>query len=197
VIEFQTTATDFAPIVTRVRGHNPDAIWSAGTIPAVIAMLREMESQKINVTVFNDGMIWPGAFPQLAGPSGAKVYTLGFSTNEPTKSSEKHNRYIERFQAKLRGNSAMPQPPNTGNSVMGYEAMYFLAPILERKKIDGTTDTAKARQAVKDGLGETKEFKNIYDVKIDKERNGYIRAHLLKDDPTTKECRYALPEDQR
>ena len=197
VVEFQSSTTDFAPIVTRIRGHNPDAVWSAAIIPGLIAMLHEMQSQKMDPVVLNDGMIWPGAFPQVAGPSGAKVYTLGFSTNEPLKSNEKHNRYIENFQAKLKGNSAMPQPPNPGNSVMGYEAMYLLASIMERKKIDGTTDPAKARAAIKDGMAETKEYKHIFDIKIDKDRNAYIRAHLLKDDPASKEWKYALSEDQR
>ena len=197
VVEFQSSTTDFAPIVTRIRGHNPDAVWSAAIIPGLIAMLHEMQSQKMDPIVLNDGMIWPGAFPQAAGPSGAKVYTLGFSTNEPLKSNEMHNRYIAAFQAKLKDNPAMPQPPNPGNSVMGYEAMFLLASILESKKIDGTTDPARARAAVKDGMAQTQEFKHIFDTKIDKERNAYIRAHLLKDDPASKEWKYALPEDQR
>ena len=197
VIEFQSTMTDFSPIVTKIRGANPDALWSAAVPPSAVAILREMQSQQYDPIILNDSMIWPGGFPGLAGAAAGKVYTFGFSTNEKLAGNEKHNRYIDQFQARLRGNPQMPQPPNPGNSVTGHEAVYLVADILRRKGIDGTWDPTKARATIKDALAETKEFRNIFDIKIDKERNGYIRAHLLKDDPATKEWKYALPEGQR
>jgi ABC-type branched-subunit amino acid transport system substrate-binding protein len=197
VIEFETATTDFAPIVTRAKGKSPDALLTAGIVPGVIALLREMGSQKFDVPVFNNGMIWPGAFPQAAGPGFEKVYTVGFSTNEKLQKNPRHNAYIDAFQAKLKGNPQMPQPPNPGNSVMGHEAMFMLADILKRKGIDGTTDIQKARQAVKDGMAETKEFNGVFNVKINQERNGYVRAHLMKVNVPAKQFVYALPESQR
>lgn len=196
-LEFESQTTDFAPIVTKIRGHNPDAVLSAGVPPSIVNMLREMQSQKIDPIILNNGMIWVGAFPAIAGPAAAKVHTVGFSTNESLQTNQAHNRYIEKFQAKLRGNQQIPQPPNPGNSVMGHEAVHFLAQVMARKGIDGTWDAAKAREAVKQGLSETKEFKNIFDVKINQERNGYVRAHLLKMDVASKEWKYAVPESQR
>jgi branched-chain amino acid transport system substrate-binding protein len=197
LIEFETQTIDFAPIVTRIRSFSPDAIFSAGIPSSVIAMLRELASQKFQVPVLNSAMIWPGAFPQASGPGFEQVYTAGFSTNEPLKSNTKHNAYIEAFLAKLRGNPQMPQPPNPGNSVVGHEAMLMLAEIMARKGIDGATDPTRARSLVKEGLGETKSFNNTFDIKIDKERNGYVRAHLLKVDVPSKQWVYGLPEDQR
>jgi branched-chain amino acid transport system substrate-binding protein len=197
LIEFETQTLDFAPIVTRIRSFSPDAIFSAGIPPSVIAMLRELASQKFQVPVLNSGMIWPGAFPQAAGPGFEKVYTVGFSTNEPLKGNSKHNAYIEAFLAKLRGNPQMPQPPNPGNSVMGHEAMLMLAEIMARKGIDGTMDPTRARQLVRDGLGEIKTFNNTFNIKIDDARNGYVRAHLLKVDVPSKQWMYGLPEEQR
>ena len=197
LIEFETQTLDFAPIVTRIRSFSPDAIFSAGIPSSVIALLRELGSQKFQVPVLNSGMIWPGAFPQAAGPGFEKVYTVGFSTNEPLKGNTKHNAYIEAFLAKLRGNPQMPQPPNPGNSVMGHEAMLMLAEIMARKGIDGTTDPARARLLVRDGLAEIKTFSNTFDIKIDDARNGYVRAHLLKVDVPSKQWMYGLPEEQR
>jgi ABC-type branched-subunit amino acid transport system substrate-binding protein len=197
VIEFETVTTDFAPIVTRTKGKNPDAVLSAGIVPSVITMLREMGSQKLDVPVFNNGMIWPGAFPQAAGPGFEKVYTVGFSTNEKLEKNPRHNAYIDAFKAKLTGNPQMPQPPNPGNSVMGHEAMYMLAGILKQKGVDGSTDVQKAREAVKQGMSETKQFQGVFDVKINQERNGYVRAHLMKVDVPAKQFVYALPEAQR
>lgn len=197
VIEFETGTTDFAPIVTRTKSKNPDAILSAGIVPSVITLLREMGSQKIDVPVFNNGMIWPGAFPQAAGPGFEKVYTVGFSTNEKLDKNPRHNAYIDAFKAKLTGNPQMPQPPNPGNSVMGHEAMYMLAGILKQKGVDGATDIQKAREAVKQGMTETRQFQGVFDVKINQERNGYVRAHLMKVDVPAKQFVYALPESQR
>jgi branched-chain amino acid transport system substrate-binding protein len=197
VIEFETQTIDFAPIVTRIRSFSPDAIFSAGIPSSVIAMLRELASQKFQVPVLNSALIWPGAFPQASGPGFEQVYSAGFSTNEPLKGNPKHNAYIEAFLAKLRGNPQMPQPPNPGNSVVGHEAMLMLADIMARKGIDGTTDPTRARSLVKEGLGETKSFSNIFDVKIDDARNGYVRAHLLKVDVPSKQWVYGLPEEQR
>jgi branched-chain amino acid transport system substrate-binding protein len=197
VIEFETATTDFAPIITRAKSKSPDALLTAGIVPGVIAMLREMASQKVDMPVFNNGMIWPGAFPQAAGPGFEKVYTVGFSTNEKLQKNPRHNAYIDAFQAKLKGNPQMPQPPNPGNSVMGHEAMFMLADILKRKGVDGATDPRKARQAVKEGMAETKEFSGVFNVKINQERNGYVRAHLMKVDVPAKQFVYALPEGQR
>jgi ABC-type branched-subunit amino acid transport system substrate-binding protein len=197
VVEFETGTTDFAPIVTRVKAKSPDAVLSAGIAPSVINLLREMRSQKVDLPVLNNGMIWPGGFPLAAGPGFEKIYTTGFSTNEKLEKNPRHNAYIEAFQAKLRGNPQVAQPANPGNSVMGHEAMQMLAGILRRKGVDGTTDVAKAREAVRQGMAETTAFTSVFDVRIDRERNGYVRAHLMRVDVPAKQFVYALPESQR
>ena len=196
-IEFETATTDFAPIITRAKSKNPDALLTAGIPPGVIGILREMRSQKIDLPVFNNGMIWPGAFPQAAGPGFERVYTVGFSTNEKLANNPRHNAYIDAFQGKLKGNPQMPQPPNPGNSIMGHEALLALASILRAKGIDGSTDIAKARAAVKAGMAELKESQGVFNVKFNAERNGYVRAHLMKVDVPAKQFVYAIPESQR
>jgi ABC-type branched-subunit amino acid transport system substrate-binding protein len=193
VVEFEIQTTDFAPIVTRIRGHNPDAVWTAGITHSIVAMLREMQSQKFDPIVLNSALLWPGAFPQIAGAAGAKVYSMGFSTNEKLAGNARHDQYIHEFQARLRGQTQIPQPANPGNSVMGYEGVYVLASILRQKGVDGTWETEKARIAIKDGLRDTKEFTNVFHIKINQERNGYVPAHLLKVDVGAKQWIYALP----
>ncbi len=197
VIEFETATTDFAPIVTRAKSKNPDAVLSAGIPPAVIAMIREMGSQRMEMPLFNNGMIWPGAFPQAAGPGFERVYTVGFSTNEKQQRNPRHDAYIAAFQAKLKDNPMMRQPANPGNSIMGHEAMLMLADILKKKGVDGSMNAEKARLAVKAGMAETKEAQGVFNVKFNSERNGYVRAHLMRVDVPAKQFVYALPEDQR
>lgn len=196
-IEFETATTDFAPIITRAKSKSPDALLTAGIPPGVIGILREMRSQKMDLPVFNNGMIWPGAFPQAAGPGFERVYTVGFSTNEKLEKNPRHNAYIDAFQAKLKGNPQMPQPPNPGNSIMGHEAVHTLAGILRAKGVDGATDVTKARAAVRAGMAELKESQAVFNVKFNAERNGYVRAHLLKVDVPAKQFVYALPENAR
>ncbi|MSQ19016.1 MAG: amino acid ABC transporter substrate-binding protein [Betaproteobacteria bacterium] len=98
VIEFETATTDFAPIITRAKSKTPDAILSAGVPPSVIAMTRELGSQKVDVPLFNNGMIWPGAFPQAAGPGFEKIYTVVFSTNEKLQKTRGMTRTPRRFK---------------------------------------------------------------------------------------------------
>jgi branched-chain amino acid transport system substrate-binding protein len=196
-LEFQSTTTDFSPIAIKIKGHNPDAVLSAALPPGMVNLLRELQGQRLDVPIFNNGMIWPGAFPAIAGPTAGKVHTVGFSTNEKSAKNEKHNSYSERFIAKLTGNSAMPQPPSVGNSVLGYEGVMIIADILRKAGVDGNTPPDKAREAVKDGFAKLKSWQNIYDLRINEERNGYVRAHLLRVDPEKKIWVYAVPESQR
>lgn len=196
-LEFQSTTTDFSPIAIKIKGHNPDAVLSAALPPGMVNLLRELQGQKLDVPIFNNGMIWPGAFPAIAGPAAGKVHTVGFSTNEKSAKNDKHNSYSERFIARLTGNSAMPQPPSVGNSVLGYEGVLIIADILRKAGVDGNTPADKAREAVKDGFAKLKSWQNIYDLRINEERNGYVRAHLLRVDPEKKIWVYAVPEAQR
>jgi len=196
-IEFQSTTTDFSPIAIKIKSHNPDAVLSAALPPGMVNLLRELQGQRVDVPIFNNGMIWPGAFPAIAGPSAGKVYTLGFSTNEKTAKNAKHDKYAERFIQRLTGNSAMPQPPSVGNSVLGYEGVLIIADILKQKGMDGNTPTDKARDAIKDGFAALKGWNDIYDLKINNERNGYVPAHLLRVDTDRKIWVYAVPEGQR
>jgi len=196
-LEFQSTTTDFSPIAIKIKGANPDAVLSAALPPGMVNLLRELQGQRVDVPIFNNGMIWPGAFPAVAGPAAGKVHTLGFSTNERLMKNEKHNRYSERFIQRLTGNPALPQPPSVGNSVLGYEGVHIIADILRKKGMDGTTPTDRAREAIKDGFAQLKGWDNIYDLKINQERNGYVRAHLLRVDTERKMWVYAVPEGQR
>lgn len=196
-LEFQSTTTDFSPIAIKIKGHNPDAVLSAALPPGMVNLLRELQGQRLDVPIFNNGMIWPGAFPAIAGPAAGKVHTVGFSTNETSAKNAKHNSYSERFIARLTGNSAMPQPPSVGNSVLGYEGVLIIADILRKAGVDGNTPADKAREAVKDGFAKLKSWQNIYDLRINEERNGYVRAHLLRVDPERKIWVYAVPEAQR
>lgn len=192
-IAFQTQTTDFSPIVVKIKSLQPDAILSGGLAPTILGLLRELQSQKIELPLLNNAMIWPGGFPHVASQFGDRVYTIGFSTNETT-ANMKHNGYLERLNAMLANEAGVPKPANPGNSVMGYQAVKILADMMRRNGIDGTTRPDDARARLSKAFTAFTAFDDIYAIKIDKERNGYVPAHLLRLDPQAKQWRYAVPQ---
>jgi branched-chain amino acid transport system substrate-binding protein len=192
-IEFQTRMTDFSQIAIKVRGLKPDALLTGGIVVTILPMVKELRSQGIDIPILNNAMIWGSSFPNMIGEAGAKFYTFGFSTNEDVADNPKHNEFIRRFKEKLKGQSSIPQPPNPANAILGYEGILVLADLMTRKKIDGSTDVAKARDLIKEGFGELKVAKGIYTIQMDKDRNGYLPARLMSLNLGTKEWNYALP----
>lgn len=186
-IEFQTRMTDFSQIAIKVRGLKPDAILSAGLIVTVLPLIKELRNQGIDTPIFSNAMIWPGGFPNTIGEAGRKVYTTGFSTNQPVADNPKHNEFIRRFKERLRDNTSVPQPPNAANAVLAYEGILLLADIMTRQKVDGAMDPAKARDAIKTGLAQLKAAKGLYSIELDKDRNGYLPGRLLEVDLVNKE----------
>ena len=196
-LEYQTMTTDFSPIVIKTRGLNPDAVFSTGLLVTVLKLVKEMASQNVNVPHFNNGMLWPGPTPVIVGNDGKNLHTAAFATNEPVPGNERHNRFVARFVDRLKNEPGVPPPANVANSTMHYDAVQLLAKIMRDKKIDGNTPTAKARELIKDGLADVKGFDGVTKLTRQKDRNGYIRSHLVKVDTEAKMWKYVLPPEQR
>ena len=192
-IEFQTRMTDFSQIAIKIRGLKPDALLTGGIVVTILPLVKELRSQGIDVPIVNNAMIWGSSFPNMVGDAGAKFYTFGFSTNEVMADNPKHNEFIRRFKERLKDQPPIPQPPNPANAILGYEGIMVLTDVMTRKKIDGSTDVAKARDLIKEGFGELSVVKGIYAIQMDKDRNGYLPARLMSLDLGTKEWIYALP----
>jgi hypothetical protein len=73
----------------------------------------------------------------------------------------------------------------------------LLAGILRDRKIDGTTNVQKAREAIKEGLATTKQWDGLNKITILDSGDGYITSHLIEVDVANKSWRYSLPPDQR
>jgi branched-chain amino acid transport system substrate-binding protein len=192
-IEFQTRMTDFSQIAIKIRGLKPDAVLTGGLVVTILPLVKELRNQGIDAPILNNAMIWASGFPNAIGDAGVKVFTLGFSTNESLAHNPKHNEFIRRFKERLKNNASIPQPPNAANAILAYEGILALADIMTKKKVDGRTATAPAREAIREGFAELKVANGIYRIAIDKERNGYLPAHLLSLDLGRKEWIYAIP----
>jgi ABC-type branched-subunit amino acid transport system substrate-binding protein len=192
-ISFTTRTTEFSPIVIKLRGLQPDAVFVSSLVPAVVALAREMDAQGMDIPILNNLIFWPAGGVNVIAPLGKEVYSMGFSTNQPID-NEAHNRYVARYAATLADNSKVPKPANTANSTIAYEAIQLVAQIMRDAGIDGNTDVKEAREMIADGLGNTKKWDGtLLKFTFDDDRNAYIPAHLLKVNNETKEWNYALP----
>ena len=86
---------------------------------------------------------------------------LTFATNEPDAGNEARAPYVAAYLKRSSETTKLPQPANVSNTNLGYDAVHILAQIMSEKGIDGTTDPAKAREAIKDGLAALKEYRGV------------------------------------
>ena len=68
---------------------------------------------------------------------------------------------------------------------------------MTQKGVDGTTDPAKAREAIKDGLAQLKEYRGVSLIRMLPSGDARIINHLLIADWQNKVWKYGLPADQR
>lgn len=192
-ISFTTRTTEFSPIVIKLRGLNPDAIFVSSLVPAVVALAKEMEAQGMDIPILNNLIFWPAGGVNVIAPLGKEIYAMGFSTNQRI-ANEAHNRYVARYQERLAGNSKVPKPANAGNSTIAYEAVQLIAQIMREAGIDGNTPAKEARELIADGISSIKRWDGtLLKFEFDDERNAYIPTHLLKVNNETGEWNYALP----
>ena len=192
-ISFTTRTTEFSPIVIKLRGLNPDAIFVSSLVPAVVALAKEMEAQGMDIPILNNLIFWPAGGVNLIAPLGKEVYSMGFSTNQRI-ANDAHNRYVARYQEALAGNAKVPKPANAANSTIAYEAVQLIAQIMRDAGIDGNTPAEEARELIADGISSIQKWDGtLLDFEFDDERNAYIPSHLLKVNNETGEWNYALP----
>lgn len=193
-MQFSTQTTEFSPIVIKIRGLNPDAIWVSSLIPAAIALAKEMLAQNVDLPILGNLIFWPAGGVNILAGLDREVYAMGFSTNEKS-ANEAHNRYIARYQKRLAGNAKVPKPVNAGNSTVAYEAVQLVAQIMRDAAIDGNTPVDAARSKIAAGLrGIGKWDGSLLPFTFDDKRDAYIPTHLLKIDNAKKMWVNANPD---
>jgi branched-chain amino acid transport system substrate-binding protein len=196
-VEYQTRTTDFAPIVAKIRGLDPQAVFSCSLVPTTLPLVKEMETQGFDKPLLDCGLVGAGNFIHAVGSAGKIVHSMGFATNEPDASNDARAPYVAAYLKRSSETTKLPQPANVSNTNLGYDAVHILAQIMTRKGIDGTTDPAKAREAIKDGLAELKEYRGVSLIRMLPSGDARIINHLLVADWQNKVWKYGLPADQR
>jgi hypothetical protein len=156
-----------------------------------------MEAQGFRKPILGNALIWAGAFPQTVGAAGQNVHTIGFNTNESAPEIKGHDEFAARYIKFATEKTKQAKPINVANTTLAYDALALLTGILRDRKIDGTTDVHKAREAVKDGLASVKQWQGFNRISILDSGDGYIPSHLLEVDVQSKTWKYALPAAER
>ncbi|MEO8523410.1 MAG: ABC transporter substrate-binding protein [Caldimonas sp.] len=197
VVEYQTKTTDFAPVVSKIRSLNPDAVFTCSLVPTSLPLIKELETQRFDKPVLDCGLITAGNFIHAVGGSMKNIYSVNIGSNEPDPDNPNRELFIKSFLKRTAETTKLPQPANVSNTSVAYDTLMLLADIMKRKGIDGNTPAEKARELIKEGLAETKTYNGVNQIRMRDTGDGYIVGHLLQADPQAKVWRYALPPDQR
>ena len=193
-VTFTSGTTDFSPAAIKVKELAPDAILISALTPDAIRLAREFSTQGVQVPIIGNSLLWPGIIPQVLsktiGKDAALWHVTGFSTNEESNGDPVlYKSFVERFSAIMMKDPAMAQypPPNVANATLAYDGVLIVADILRRKGVDGNTPVDKARELLKDGMVELKEFKGLNYETFNAKGDGYIPMKALHIDPDKSE----------
>lgn len=196
-VTFTSGMTDFSPVVLKVKELHPDAILISILGPDAARIGREFSGQGVDVPILGNSLIWPGTLPQtlskVIGKDAANWYTTGYATNEISSGDPKlFKSFVERYDSEVMNNSVMKQftPPNVANTMLGWDAVKVMADILRAKGVDGNTPVEKAREALKDGFVELKEYTGLNHIKMRDNGDAYIPTRAVRIDPDKGEWRF-------
>lgn len=192
-VGFDTRTTDFSPTAIKIRGLAPDAIFLSAFPPNVLAILKELDTQGLQVPVLVNALIWPGNFPQVVSAGAKHVYAIGFNTNELAPEINGHDEFAARYTKLSEETTSLAKPANVSNATLAYDATMILVGIMKAKHIDGTTDIEKARTEIMEGLITMKSWNGLNSIVMKDTGDGYIRSHLIEIDVAKKAWKYSLP----
>ena len=154
--------------------------------------------QGFDKPILLNSLVWAGAgFIHSVGSAGKRVYTIGFSTNDPDPANPKYTDYVQRFLDRTKKTTNLPQPVNVCNTTLAYDTVMLVAEILRKAGVDGTTSVDKARETIKTALEATRVYQGINKITMRDTGDGHVKCHLLKANPEIRQWEYALAPDQR
>lgn len=171
-VPFETGTTDFAAIVTKVKGLNPQGLAVAALTPENLGFVKEAARQSLRVPAVSTVSL--GGGPEITmdkeGFEGWVIPSLfDMATQEPRAKS-----FAERYVKFAEAVPGATKPAQVGAYGMTYDLIMALADIMRKNNVTPDTDLTKARTIIRDGLQNVKDFKGIGGQTITMQPDGSI-----------------------
>ncbi len=186
-VGYQTGTTDFSPVITKVKGYKPDAVFISSLAAESLVVAKEIERQGMDAPILVNALTWIGPFPTAVGTAGKNWHGIGFATNEPDPQNENLVKFTKEFIKRTESNTTIQQPVNMSNTGLTYDAVMIMVDILRKEKVNGDTPLQEARQKLQENLVKIKDYKGMTQFSMLPNGDaGYIPARILKLDVEKK-----------
>lgn len=158
-VAFETGIPDMAPIVTKIKGMNPEGMAYYSQTPDALKFAKEAARQGLKVPTFSS-VARGGAAEMAAAPELFEGWLIpgifDMTTQEPRAKA-----FMERYVKAAEAIPGATKPAVVGTYGMTYNLMMALGEVMRKSNISPEMDLQKARIAIRDGLQGLKDFKDI------------------------------------
>ena len=186
-VEFSSRATDFSAAAIQIKSRNPDAILASAFPAQAMLIAKDLKTQGVAVPVLNTSILWTGPFINHVGDVGRNWHVIGFSTNEAGPAGSNPAVYKALVDRALqRADASAGTPFNVANWGVSYDGVLLFADIARRLSLDGTTDSAKAREAIRGEFMRLKSFSGAHQYSFRDTGDAHIPTTVLSADVDRK-----------
>lgn len=157
-IGFPTGTTDFSPIVTRIKGLNPEGLAISVFLAEGLALQKELEAQGVKVPTFVSPILWAFPFANLATDAANGWMTIGYYDAVADSPRPEGRAMYEEFVRRAAPVAGIPKPVNVANAPIGHDAVLLYAKVMRDAGITAATPVKEARTKIRDGLRGMKNF---------------------------------------
>ncbi len=163
-VDFEGGTTDWASYATKIKSMKPDVLTVVANPPEGFGLHMELEKQGFKSKLLLDPMhvysflFWQQSPEYMEG-------TIFPEWNSWLRSDPKTKDFVERWQAKVKADpSQPPAPPGSkiyhfpSYDISNYDAIMAVAQVMRDAKITPETPLAEARQKIRDGYQNLKNF---------------------------------------
>ena len=133
---FEHGETNFAPLLTKIKGLNQDGVFVVAETQDGAMLMRQYKEMGVKSQVFGVGSLATDTFAKLAGPASEGIYVM--APYVPSVPGKRNEDFIKKYRARAK------EDPDK-YSLAGYDVVYIIAQAIERAK---STDPAKIREAL-------------------------------------------------
>ena len=156
---FEHGETNFAPLLTKIKGLTPDGIFVVAETQDGAMLMRQYKEMGLKAMVFGVGSLATDTFAKLAGPASEGIYVM--APYVPSVPGKRNEDFVKKYHARAK------EDPDK-YSLAGYDVVYIIVQAVERAK---STDPSKIREALErtnyDGVVSKYDFDNLHQTHTD------------------------------